>query len=575
MKKIFSFLFFIGVVFIATPTFAQQEEKILEYRSDIVVNSDTTIDITEKITFQPSTTIPRHGLEWTIPYVYSVGAFKRPTKLDIKMIKYFPVSDSSNTIYNKYSRTDENGWATLRIGNPDRYISGAHVYLIQYKLTYTGISYFDEWEEVYLNIIGPGWNIPIENASATLTLPSTISEAICYTGKDKNNAQNCEFTINGNTIDVKPNTTLTAYEGYSVAIKQPLGTFEDTTKQQALIVILSNIGILLPIPVGIFLFLFLKKKFKNPSLTVIPEYKPMEELDVLTAALVIKPVFNTKNISAVLIEMAVKGFYTIKEYKKNKYEFVKSTKDYSNLPSHLNELLSGIFKKGDSVKIDKLDTFYLVANKSNSLALKELNGRGYFSIKKKNSKTIFALVPLFLFFIVFNSISIFISFSILGWFIGILISLILFFIFSFMIDTRSEIGNKVYHQLLGLKMYIQTAEKEKIKFHSDPKKYKEVFETLLPYAMIFNLEKQWSEQFKDLYKTPPEWYQGNFDTFNTVYLANSLSKFNSSVRTSSSSPSSSYSSSRGHRSGGWSSGGSGFSGGSSGGGGGGSGGGGW
>lgn len=144
-----------------------------------------------------------------------------------------------------------------------------------------------------------------------------------------------------------------------------------------------------------------------------------------------------------------------------------------------------------------------------------------------------------------------------------------------MIDTRSEIGNKVYHQLLGLKMYIQTAEKEKIKFHSDPKKYKEVFETLLPYAMIFNLEKQWSEQFKDLYKTPPEWYQGNFDTFNTVYLANSLSKFNSSMRTSSSSPSSRYSSSGGHRSGGWSSGGSGFSGGSSGGGGGGSGGGGW
>jgi uncharacterized membrane protein len=133
----------------------------------------------------------------------------------------------------------------------------------------------------------------------------------------------------------------------------------------------------------------------------------------------------------------------------------------------------------------------------------------------------------------------------------------------------------MYHFLLGLKMYINTAEKERINFHSDPKKYTDIFETLLPYAMIFGLEKQWAKQFEDIYTQPPTWYEGNINTFNTAYFVNSINSFNRDIVSKSAPPSSNYSSSGGYRSGGWSSGGSGFSGGSSGGGGGGSGGGGW
>jgi len=179
-------------------------------------------------------------------------------------------------------------------------------------------------------------------------------------------------------------------------------------------------------------------------------------------------------------------------------------------------------------------------------------------------------------FILFNTLSLFISNVVIGWWFGLAISTVLLFIFALKIDIKTEKGNEKYAHLLGLKMYINTAEKERIKFHNDPKKYTEVFETLLPYAMIFGLEKKWAAQFEDIYTTPPQWYQGDFTTFNTAYFVNSLGSFNSNVGTKVSPPSSSYSSSGGYRSSGWSSGGSGFGGGgSSGGGGGGSGGGGW
>jgi uncharacterized membrane protein len=95
-----------------------------------------------------------------------------------------------------------------------------------------------------------------------------------------------------------------------------------------------------------------------------------------------------------------------------------------------------------------------------------------------------------------------------------------------------------------------------------PKRTVELFEKLLPYAMVLGVEEAWAKQFENIYKTPPDWYQGNWSAFSAVYLTTSLnSGVQSAVNTAFSSPSSSS--------------GSGFSGGGSGGGGGGGGGGGW
>jgi uncharacterized membrane protein len=122
-------------------------------------------------------------------------------------------------------------------------------------------------------------------------------------------------------------------------------------------------------------------------------------------------------------------------------------------------------------------------------------------------------------------------------------------------------------------MYIDTAEKHRIEFHNDPEKFRGVFETLLPYAMIFGLEKKWAKEFEDLYKdTQPDWYRGDFSAFDVYMLSTAVNSLNRSVK---SATTKAYGSSSGFKSGGWSSGGSGFSGGSSGGGGGGGGGGSW
>ncbi|KKP82159.1 MAG: hypothetical protein UR84_C0007G0020 [candidate division WS6 bacterium GW2011_GWD1_35_594] len=70
MKKFNILLILLGILLFTSPTFAQEDnERILEYTSDIVVNSDATIDIKEEITFEPSSITARHGLEWQVPYL--------------------------------------------------------------------------------------------------------------------------------------------------------------------------------------------------------------------------------------------------------------------------------------------------------------------------------------------------------------------------------------------------------------------------------------------------------------------------------------------------------------------------
>ena len=555
--------------------YAQEDvEKIINFDSNITVNKDATINVSERIIYQTVPSTPRHGLMWTIPYIYSVNAFKRPTEVNIQKVVYYPLSNADEKVYDKYSRSEDNGWITLKIGDENTYIEGTYVYEIEYILKYSGISYFKDNDEVYLNIIGPGWNIPIENAHAYVSLPATPLDSVCYTGPDGSKDRNCTISQTGNSLDISVNGVLNPYEGYTFAVKLPKGVLKDTTNEERIAGLISNIGIVLPIPVGVFLFVFQRKKYKNKKITVVPNYEPQKDMDVLLSGILISGKYVPKHITAVLIELATKGYLKIREYEEKKYEFVKGSKDFTELPEYLKILLEGIFKKGDTVKTKDLKNFFNTTNKSYMEANAYLKENGIISsdkVKKKNTYSTLGIIIVIACTALSGS---FISSASVGWMVGIILSGALLFIFALGIDTRTIDGNERYYYLLGMKMYIDTAEKHRIEFHNDPDRYNEVFEKLLPYAILFGLEKKWAKLFEDIYVQNPDWYEGNFTTFNAYYLATSLNTFDRSFAKSIS-PQSAYGSSGGFRSGGWSSGGSGFGGGSSGGGAGGSGGGGW
>jgi len=140
--------------------------------------------------------------------------------------------------------------------------------------------------------------------------------------------------------------------------------------------------------------------------------------------------------------------------------------------------------------------------------------------------------------------------------------------------TKKGVGLRDY--LAGLKDYIDVAEEERLKMLQSPKGAEKVgakvdgndvrqlvklYERVLPYAVLFGSEREWSKQLGAYYKSAgqqPDWYSGN-GAFNAAMFTSMMIGF--------SSQSSSYSSATSASSGG--AGGGGFSGGGGGGGGGG------
>lgn len=153
--------------------------------------------------------------------------------------------------------------------------------------------------------------------------------------------------------------------------------------------------------------------------------------------------------------------------------------------------------------------------------------------------------------------------------------------FSYLLKAPTIFGSQLLEQIEGFKMYLGTAEEDRISAIKAPHKTPELFESLLPFAFALDLENTWAEKFSELLSRAkadaaayePTWYSGDsWRTGGATGFTDSLSdRFSSTITSSSISPSSASSSSSSSS---WSSSGGGSSG-SSGGGRGGGGGGGW
>ena len=128
---------------------------------------------------------------------------------------------------------------------------------------------------------------------------------------------------------------------------------------------------------------------------------------------------------------------------------------------------------------------------------------------------------------------------------------------------RTALGLSYYNDILGLKNFIELAEKDRLValVDDDP----EYFYHILPFAYVLNVTDKWSKKFEDIAIAPPSWYAGPTPMNHLIFM----SHFNRSINTLASSMSAPPPSKGGSGGGSFGGGGGGFSGGGFGGGGGG------
>lgn len=133
------------------------------------------------------------------------------------------------------------------------------------------------------------------------------------------------------------------------------------------------------------------------------------------------------------------------------------------------------------------------------------------------------------------------------------------FIFYRLLKAPTILGRRMMDHIEGFKMYLETAEEERLNMMTAPEKTPELFEKFLPFALALDVENSWAEKFNDVLTKSgqaesysPSWYMGqSWSSIGSSGFASSLgSSLSGAIASSSTAPGSSSGSGGGGSSGG-------------------------
>lgn len=550
MKKIGSIFFAIIALTLGSPFFVSaqivdsNQEAIISFDADIVVNTDNSIDVTEKIIYQTGPT-SHHGIYRDI-YPYS-SQKKRMSIGDVTVV-------DENGGQHQFQASNINGNVRIKIGDPNITFIGEKTYFIKYHAT-NAVAKLKDLDEIYWNVTGNEWGMPIYSAQARVTLPvdATIKQEACYFGP-KGSTNRCQSeVVSGESLMFSFLSVLNPGEGLTVAVGFPKGI---AAPYSPIPDILEHylpwvIALILLIATPFFSFRYWYRSGRDPKGTgvIIPYYDVPGDLTPMEVAGILNEDVTAGSISAEIVYLATKGYIKI-VYLENKilgifnlpdYKLEK-LKDFSDIENNFDkELLNSLFRgtHSESVKLSTLkNVFYKHIPEIKDTAVSALLSKGYYKNlgRMKVDKNIM--------------ISIFVGMFVVVWLLGalgsafpwlfkepvsfsLLVTVVILLATYRLSPAKTEMGVATKEQLLGLKMYLQIAEKDRLDFHNAPEKKPEIFEKLLPYAMVLGVEKAWAKEFEGIYTTPPSWYSGPAGSnFSATTLSNSLASFGAFAATS-------------------------------------------
>ena len=468
------------------------------------------------------------------------------------------------------------GAVSVKIGNADQWQKGWHKYQIKFEHLLKGKD-----NEFYYNLIGTDWGVPINHARFTIVLPNKINpdDVGISIGKygTKGFDEGAVYEVRDNYISGYITKPLKENEGITVHIKMPDGYFVTHKSEWVNIV---WFGLLI---CTLLSFLIWHIFGRDEHVTPVVAFYPPPGITSADAEHIYTEKISKKGMASLIVYLANLGHIKIKS---DKSDFMLTkVSDYDGddefLDAAMRILFKGKYSKsvcGDNLKNSA--EFY----KSWSALTRNINGKAnkkrFFEKSSMSfllrlimglllagniSLTVFALfdydfafgylAPFFSFEAIFMAVVLFGS---SGRNIGAMIFLILFFSGQFLsiIPVAREIvspenmpqviiggvcslisficfkemlkpnwyGRQVLGQLLGLKKFIEVAEKHRLEkmVEENP----EYFYQILPFAYVLGVSDKWIKQFENIAVPPPEWGNGDFRSYNFNYFTKN---FNSAI----------------------------------------------
>lgn len=545
-NKIFSlFGVIIYVLFCVPNCFAQTQSDwvIRDFESTITVNKDSSLLIEERITADADSLPDKHGIFRVLPTQANTENETIKNPVILKSITDFagkPLKFS--TINNNADHT-----ITWKIGDADVAVSGLNYYKITYLVKNAVRFGNPDFDELYWNLSGNFWKIPIDKISTKIIFPAEVSQNSAqvdyYTGQAGSLGKDAAVYnwLGAQTLEFDSTRQLAPGEGITASVAVPKNIF--VPYSPSFIDLYGNyLWFLVPLLAFVIFFIVWFKYGKDPRVdkTVIPEFEIPENLTPMEMGMLSSDGgFKNQFISATIVNLAVKKYLTIEEIKKS---WLMGGKDYKltqiggdqavPLAGAEKLLVDNLFNQGNPVLLSSLKKKFYKAIPGikkasiSGLAEKNLLVAQSFTLQKIFVSGLATALFVALYFAVnISSIEIYASLAIT---VGIVL------LFGILMPKRTPQGAELNWRIKGFKLYMETAEKYRSQFNEK----ENIFEKFLPYAIMFGIAKLWAQKMELIYGKEyfatyhPIWYVGSIGNFDANSFASNLNSLSSSIASS-------------------------------------------
>jgi hypothetical protein len=574
---------------------AQAFEEIKAYDVTVDVQPSGRIHVVETIDYDFGL-VPRHGILRRIPVRF---------RADSSHDRVYPISGVSVSAGGGASaqteRKTSGGYVVIRIGDPNRTISGPHRYVIRYDVD-GAVNRFEGHDELYWNAVGNEWPVPIRGVTATVRAAAPIDEAACFAGpKDSRLACRTARVTGRQAVFAQP--SLSPYSGLTVVTALPAGyaarpgpiLAERWSVDRAFArsgTALGAAALLLLLGLG-WVFSLLRGRARDrrfagevpglepPLGTVgaeepVPafgdrsgpvEYTPPEGMRPALMGVLIDESADTLDVTATIVDLAVRRLLRIEElprqglFRRRDWRLYRLDGDAAGVTEWEDAVLRGLFTGGRTeVDMSELKNhFHTHLDDVRNRLYDEVVRLGWFTRRPDRVRGRWHAIG-----VLVVAVGCAVTFVLARWThlglagLPVVVTGVALLAVAKRMPFRTAKGTAALARALGFRRYLATAEAGQLRFEES----EGVFARYLPYAVVLGETERWARAFHDLgAQGDLYWYAGPHG-WSAADFSDSMDSFAVSASgTLASTPSSS-----GH---------SGFSGGSSGGGGGGGGGGSW
>jgi hypothetical protein len=520
---------------------AQRSLVIERFDALIRVERDGTIDVTETITAR--FTGAWNGIYRSIPITYRTA---RGLNWTLGLGELGATNPDGGALRLEASR--ERHYLKIRMWIPGAE-NATRTAVLHYRAT-NALRFFDEHDELYWNVTGDEWDVPIEAATARIELlPDAAGvRAVAFNGVYGSTAQDASIEIEGPAVRIAMPHALAFHEGLTAVVGWNKGVVaEPSATARTAGVLSSNWPLLLPVPVFLGAFLMWRRRGRDPRrLPVTVRYEPPPGLTPGEAGTLMDNTPDMRDITATLVDLAVRGHLRFEEREDSKlFGLVKEQEyvlhrldppaDASPLAPHERTLLDGIFAgRGKKVALSDLeDEFYTELPTIRTAIFDRLLERGLYHARPDRVRQRWHVGGIVLGLAVgFGGSAVAarllltpVPFIVAGVLVGAIV-----IGFGFIMPARSVAGARTLEAVLGFAEFLRRVEGEQ--YRRVIVGHPELFDRFLPFAMAFGVEKKWARAFEDIYTRTPTWYTGPAVThFSVGRLSNSLAGFSAKAGT--------------------------------------------